>query len=86
MSAAMQVFLGVWKKANLDRSCYENRTCCTVWLVDLGLGVFPTASIAGIEQWRTIAALSPQRHSIRTKTVPMKSRTDCYGRTEDASR
>jgi hypothetical protein len=86
VSAAMQIFLGVWKKANLDRSCYENRTCCTVWLVDLGLGVFPTASIAGIEQRRTRAALSPQRHSIRTKTVPMKSRTDCYGRTEDASR
>ena len=70
MSAAMQIFLGVWKKANLERSCYENRTCCTVWLVDLGLGVFPAASIAGIEQRRTRAALSPQRHSIRTKTVP----------------
>jgi len=33
----MQVFLGVWKKANLERSCYENRTRCTGWRSCAGL-------------------------------------------------
>jgi hypothetical protein len=93
VSAAMQVFLGVWKKAKLERSLYENRTWCTGWRVDLGLGIFPTASIAGIEQQRHLhTARTSLTLSLTTQSnisaassyggLPAEERAGSCGRTE----